>query len=433
MRPTKVVVIGAGSASFGPGIISDILLNPEMKGSTLALVDKNEQGLELIAKLAGRMNREWGSGLKIQAHADRKKALRGAEFVIISIAVEREVRWRLDWEIPNKYGVRQPLGENGGPGAFAHGARNIPMIIDICRDMEKLCPDAWLFNFTNPVPRVALAVSRYTNIKVCGFCHQIGAAYRQVSVVLDIDRADLDIKAAGLNHFTWILDIRRKSTGEDLYPAFRAAVEKYDPGYHPLSREMFRAFGIYPAPGDGHMAEYLQWTHDLKTKPWKKYDLDLYDWDGAMKGRDEMWLRIADHARGKGRLEDHYHGTGERAIPVLTAMVQNKNSFEDAVNLPNEGYIENLPDESIVEVPGVVSGMGVRGMGVGCLPEPVAELCRRQLTVTDLAVHAAVTGDKQAALQAILLDPMVNDIDAAKGILREFLEVHGDLMPQFAK
>ena len=432
MRPTKVVVIGAGSASFGPGIIGDILLSKEMAGSTLALVDRNAEGLALIGKLAKRMNKEWGSGLKIEAHTDRKKALRGAEFVIISIAVEREIRWKLDWEIPNKYGVRQPLGENGGPGAFAHGARNIPMIMDIARDMERLCPDAWILNFTNPVPRNTLAINRYTEIKAVGLCHQIGSAYGQVSRVLDIPRSDLDIKAAGLNHFTWILDIRRKSTGEDLYPAFNAALETYDPKFHPLSREMWRAFGIYPATGDGHMAEYLQWTHDAKTKPWKKYDLHLYNWDGARAGRDAMWERIAAHARGEGVLSEHYRGTGERAIPVLTAMVKNANQFEDALNLPNEGYIENLPEESIVEVPGIATGCGVRGVGVGCLPEAVAELCRRQLTVAELAVHAAVTGDKQAALQSILLDPMVGDIDAAKGILREFLEVHGDQMPQFA-
>ena len=433
MRPTKVVVIGAGSASFGPGIISDILLNGEMKGSTLALVDRNQQGLELIARLTERMNREWGSGLRIRAYTDRRQALRGAEFVIIAIAVEREVRWKLDWEIPLKYGVRQPLGENGGPGAFAHGARNIPMIIEICRDMERLCPEAYLFNFTNPVPRVCLAVSRYSEIRPVGFCHQIGSAYGQISRMLGVERSDLDLKAAGLNHFTWVLDVRRKSTGEDLYPALRRVLETYDPKFHPLSREMWRAFGIYPASGDGHMAEYLPWTHDSKAKPWKKYGLHLYDWEGAMAGRDRMWERIGAHAAGEGNLAEHYRGTGERAIPVLVSLVGNRNSYEDAVNLPNEGYIENLPDGSIVEVPGVVSGMGVRGMGVGCLPEPVAELCRRQLTVTDLAVHAAVTGDREAALQAILLDPMVNDIAAAKGILADFLDVHGDLMPQFAR
>jgi len=433
MTPTKVAVIGAGSASFGPGMLSDILLNPEMSGCTLALVDVNAPGLELMEKLARRMNREWGSGVKIHAYTDRRQALRGAQFVIVSIAVEREVRWQLDWEIPNKYGVRQPLGENGGPGAFAHGARNIPMIMEICGDMERLCPEAYLFNFTNPVPRIALAVNRYSGIRGVGFCHQIGAAYRQVSVVLGLAREDLDLKAAGLNHFSWVLDIRRKSTGEDLYPAFAQALETFDPKYQPLSREMWRAFGIYPAPGDGHMAEYLPWTHDPKTKPWKKYGLHLYNWDGARQGREAMWERIAAHARGEGKLREHYGPTGERAIPVLTAIGNNRNQYEDAVNIPNQGYVENLPDGSIVEVPGVASGMGVRGMGVGYLPEPVAELCRRQLTVAGLAVHAAVTGDRQAALQALLLDPMVGDIDAAKGMLQEFLQVHGDLMPQFAQ
>jgi len=432
MPTTKIVIIGAGSASFGPRIIADILGQERLRGSTLALVDLNREGLQLIAGLARRMNREWGSGIKVTATTDRKRALPDAQFVIIAIALQREKRWRMDWAIPDRHGVRQPLGENGGPGALAHLARNVPPILEICRDMERLCPDAWLFNFTNPVPRVCCAVNRYSAIKAVGFCHQIGAAFGNISRILGVERSQLDIKAAGLNHFTWVLDVRYQRTGEDLYPALRKKIARMEPSFQPLTRAVFEAFGVFPAPGDGHLAEYLPWCHDLRTKPWEKYHLHLYDWDRAAKGRNRMWKQIEKLAQGKDSIDPYRSGSGERAVPVAVAVLNNLNQFELALNIPNKGYITNLPDDAIVEVPGVASGYGVTGLAVGDLPEPVAALCRRQLEITELAVKAAAEGDKQAALQALLLDPMVSDIDSAKAILADFLRAHRDMLPQFS-
>ena len=450
---TKIVIIGAGSASFGPAILSDILQCETLKGSTIALVDRNAQGLELIAKLAERVNREWDAGMTIEAATDRKQALPGARFVITSIAVDREKTWRQDWEIPAKYGMRQPLGENGGPGAAFHTARNAPMILDICRDMEALCSEAWLLNFTNPVPRMTLVARRYSKIKAVGLCHQIGMGYAIAAHVLAAElglqagAGDeesfysashqahdlLDIKAAGLNHFTFILDIRDKKTGEDLYPAFARRMAKMPPDFQPLTRRIFEAFGVCPATGDGHLAEYTHWTHEPQTKPWEKYSLHLYDWDDAARYRDKMWADIEAMAAGGelgGRVKS---GSGERAVPIIDAIVHDRNGYELAVDIPNEGYIANLPDGAIVEVPGVVSGFGIRGMGIGCLPEPVAALCRTQLTVASLAVDAAVQGDKDLLLQALLVDPMVNDMDQAKAMMAEMLELQAPYLPQFKK
>lgn len=432
MPSTKIAVIGAGSASFGPWTVADVLRQEALRGSLLTLVDINREGLQLMLKLARRMSSEWGSGIKVTATADRKRALREAEFVIVAIAVEREKRWRLDWEIPDRHGVRQPLGENGGPGAVAHLCRNVPPIMDICRDMERLCPQAWLFNFTNPVPRVARAVSRYTSIKVVGFCHQIGAAFGNISRILGIERQQLDIKAAGLNHFTWVLDVRDKRDGKDLYPALRKKIGRMEPTFQPLTRAVFEAFGVFPAPGDGHLAEYLPWCHDLRTKPWEKYNLHLYDWGGAQRSRGRMWQNVQKMASGEEPIDHYRSGSGERAVPVLVAVLSDLNQFELALNIPNKGYIANLPQDAIVEVPGVASGYGVTGLAMGDLPEPIASLCRRQIEITDLAAKAAVEGDKQAALQAILLDPMVSDLDAGKAILNDFLRVHRDLLPQFS-
>lgn len=453
MPETKIVIIGAGSASFGPAILSDIMQSDRFAGSTVALCDLNEQGLELMAQLAERLNREWGTGVSIEATTDRREVLSGAEFVIVSIAVDREKCWRQDWEIPLKYGIRQPLGENGGPGALFHTCRNAPAILDICLDMEELCPDAWLLNFTNPVPRMALVGARYSDIQTVGMCHQIGMGYNIAGATLAKDfgydvevpetewgmyrlvpwaREVLDIKAAGINHFTFILDIRHRETGEDLYPLFGQRIADMPPQFQPLSRSIFDAFGLFPATGDGHISEYVHWAHDPQTKPWEKYHLHLYDWDAAEEGRDRMWQGIEDMVAGGPLSERVKRGSGERAIPVILAVMENRNAYEEALDMPNENCIANLPPDSIVEVPGVASGFGVRGMSVGELPEGLAALCRTQITVATLAVDAAILGERELALEALLVDPMVNDMDMARALLAEMLEVQAAYLPQFA-
>ncbi len=447
----KIVVIGAGSASFGPAILGDILQSKALRGSTVSLVDLNPHGLELVAKLAERANREWDAGMTIEATTDRRQALSGADFVITSIAVAREKLWRQDWEIPLKHGIRQPLGENGGPGAVFHTARNATMILDICKDIERLCPDAYLLNFTNPVPRMTLVARRYSKVKAVGLCHQIGMGYAIVGFVLAEDLGlkrpagaewglyslghqahdVIDIKAAGINHFTFMLDIRRQGTGEDLYPLFRERMSRMAAGFQPLTRRIFDAFGVCPATGDGHLAEYTHWSHDPRTRPWGKYGLHLYDWDGAEKRRDHMWDEIEAMAAGapiSGRLQ---RGSGERAVPIIEAVMENRNAYELAVDIPNRGYIPNLPDDAIVEVPAVVSRFGINGVGVGPLPEPIAALCRTQLTVASLAVDAAVQGSRELMLQALLMDPMVNDMDQAKALMTEMLSLQAEYLPQF--
>jgi len=453
MPRTKIVIIGAGSAVFGPAILSDIMHSDSFQGSTVALCDLNEQGLELMTRLAERLSQEWGTGVSIEASTDRRELLPGAEFVIVSIAVDREKCWRQDWEIPLKYGIRQPLGENGGPGALFHTCRNAPVILAICQDMEELCPEAWLLNFTNPVPRMALVARRYSDIQTVGMCHQIGMGYSIVGAVLaedlgyDVEVPEsewgmyglapwahqvLDIKAAGLNHFTFMLDIRYRETGEELYPLFAQRLAAMPAHFQPLSRRIFDTFGLFPATGDGHLSEYIHWAHDPQTKPWEKYHLHLYDWDAAEEERDRMWQEIEEMVEGAPITGGVRSGSGERAIPVILGVMENRNSYEEALDIPNEGYIANLLEGAIVEVPGVVSRFGVWGMGVGELPEGIAALCRAQITVATLAVDAAILGDRDLALQALLVDPMVNDMDMARALLEEMLEVQAEYLPQFA-
>jgi alpha-galactosidase len=462
VKPPKIVCIGAGSAVFGLSNLATIVRSERLRGSEIVLVDIDEDGLEIITALAQEMNRTWGAGMKIWGTTDRTEALPQADFVVVSVQVgPREEVWELDWQIPLKHGVRQPYAENSGPGALAHTARNVPLILAIARDMEELCPDAWYLNFTNPMIRLTWAVARYTTIKVVGLCHQLYWAYAMAGAVL-ADRwgleypddfhvhtdysnvqqlfkgiaqgyAHLDIKAAGLNHFSWVYDIRDKQTGEDLYPLLRQRwLQEFRRDFEPLTREVFEIFGLMPTAGDTHMAEYLAWTHDPITKPWEKYDLKLQSWEENRQRRADRWEQARTIAAGERSVEELRDAVSEGVPEIIEAMVFNDNSYHQQLNLPNNGLIPNLPADAIVEVPGMIARNGIQGIGCPPLPEGIAELCRRELALSSLVVDAAVLGDRQLALQALLLDPMINDIDRARAILDDFLLTFSEYLPQFA-
>jgi alpha-galactosidase len=463
MKPPKIVLIGSGSVVFGLSSLATIVRSERLRGSEIWLVDINEQGLETMTRLAEMMTAAWGTQMTIRSTTDRCKALPNADFVVVSVQVgPREEVWELDWRIPLKYGVRQPYAENSGPGAFAHTARNLPLIIDIARDMERLCPDAWYLNFTNPMIRLTWAVSRYTKLKVVGLCHQLFWGYAIAMTVL-ADRygvaipehfnvhtdpqnlarfipvasaayEHLDIKASGINHMSWIQDIRDRATGEDLYPELREKyLRHYRKDFEPLTRELFGIFGKMPASGDSHLCEYLQWVSDPVAKPWEKYDLKLQSWDGNRQRRTERWAQVNSILAGERPVDELKNAISEGVPEIITGITFNDNSFDQQLNLPNHGCIPNLPDDAIVEVPGMFSGLGIRGLNMPPLPEPIAEICRRELAYSSLVVDACYHGDRDLSLQALLLDPMVHDIDSARGMLDEMLSVFAEYLPQYAR
>lgn len=459
--PTKIVVIGAGSASFGENTLSALIGSKVLKGSTLALVDQNADTLDIIKRLADRLNQEWEAKFTITTHTHHRDALDGAVFVVSSIeAGAREGLWKKDFEIPIKYGVRQPYAENGGPGGFAHAARNIGPLMEIIHDMEQACPEAWFINFTNPMIRICDAINRYSRIKSVGLCHQIFIAYEMVGVALAKDlgisipedltgmeasmtQAPLqnqvrqqivplvDIRAAGLNHFSWILSIHDRRTGEDLYPLFRKRWAALDPTFEPLTRRVFDAFGLFPVPGDTHLCEYLPWLTDPITKPWEKYTIKLYDWDLFAAIRDFSLKRLDSMAKSEITVDGLRDTDSEGALEMIENIAGATTHYHLAANLPNVGQISNLPTGCIVETPVVVDGAGIHPVHVGSFPEPVAELMRRETTVAQLCVDAAVEGDRQKALQCLLLDPVVTDIEVAKQILDDYLTSYKEYLPQF--
>lgn len=461
--PTKIVVIGAGSASFGENTLSALLRSRKLCGSTLALVDRNPKSLDIVYRLANRLNVAWDAKFTISAHTHHKEALEGAEFVVSAIEVgPREGLWKSDYEIPLKYGVRQPYAENGGPGGFAHAARNIGPLMEIVRDMEQICPDAWLINFTNPMTRICDAVNRHSEIRTVGLCHQIYIGYVFVGMVLagelgitvpdgiDGMHADfmqhvlraqviqqvvprVEITAAGLNHFTWILYIRDRETGENLYPIFRKRFASFDPKFEPLTRDVFDAFGLFPVPGDTHLCEYLPWVSDPLTRPWEYYNIRLYDWEAWAGLRDFSLDRLNDMADGRLIIDSLLDTDSEGALEMIEHLAGGGSHYHGAANRPNIGQIANLPFGATVETPVHVSSTGITPVHVGALPEPVAELLRREISVGQLCVDAVIEGSREKALQSLLLDPMITDIGVARQVLEDYLITYKEQLPQFWK
>jgi alpha-galactosidase len=303
--------------------------------------------------------------------------------------------------------------------------------------VEALAPNALLINFTNPMSRLCLALHKYSPVRFVGLCHQIGRGYYLVNEVLNMvprhegeSGADfrrrieerIHLTAAGLNHFTFILDMRDRQTGEDLYPCFRTKVKDMPADFELMSRRLMEAFGLFCATGDGHAGEYVGFASE--TIP-----LTGYDFDGYLRDAQAQRERVRNVA--ERRESAKLSLSGERAIQIIDAIQHDLNRHELAVNIPNDGCISNLPDDAVVEVPAMVNGRGVNGIHVGALPEGLAAMLRQQIDIQELVVLAGVKGDRTAALQALLLDPTVHSFAQAKYMLDELLRVHERYLPQF--
>ncbi len=448
----KIVIIGAGSASFGLENLTGIIHQEILRGGAkLTLVDINESNLKTITKLANVIKNEWNSKVEISSTMNRKKALEDADFVVLSVAVDREETWLKDYEIGLKYGIYH-YAENGGPGSFGHTARGLAFIMPILNDIHDIAPNAWLINFTNPVPRIGYA-AQYAKVKCIGLCHQLFHGYgilgRYLAKDLGITEnlnlkfrwddksmdiftnfcimamGTYDIKAAGLNHFTWMLDVRRRDTGEDVYPIIRE-IKDVNPNFEPLTQHLFKIFGILPVPGDCHLAEYLPYTFTKSN--WEKYQIQLYDFERGKVKREAMWQRIREIISGK-RDFDLVTNPVERGDAIIAEIVSDANAYEPSVNIENKGAINNLPNDAIVEVPALINRYGVSGMKIGKLPEGIAALCQREISIAKLITKSSIEGDRDLALQAFAL--MVDDLSLADSLLEDYLKMHKKYLPQF--
>ena len=428
----KIVIIGAGSECFGRGQIADLLQAPELQGRQveLALVDVDGEALGIMTDVARRIKAHVGADITITSTTERTQALPGANYVITAVARQRYPLWEQDFRVPLSYGFRHCLGENGGPGALFHALRSFELIMPICADIERLCPEALLLNFTNPEARVLNAILNLTRVKAVGICHGVFSALALIADYLGRPREELDIISAGMNHFYCVVQVKDKDTGEDLLPRLtHLAATDTVLRTLPLFRQMARIFGVFTFPSDDHIGEYLSYGAEFSGVKWHH-------------GQESRAVPLHNSGQGSGLLAyasgarqvdaELLCPSGEITVPIIADIELNRHAFRDAVNVRNhEGYIENLPTHAVIEVPAFIDAAGIHPLHVGAVPEPFAALMRTQFTIHQLLTEAYRTKSKKLLLQALLLDPNVTSITGATGMLNDMLLLQQEFLPTF--
>lgn len=441
----KIVIIGAGSTVFTPGLIADLTASPRLRDATLAFVDVAPGVAETMARFAERVSRARGANLQIQFAKDRREVLAGASFVTVTIAVGGARGWEQDVRISERHGAWQTVGDSVGPGGVFRALRHVPVLAAIARDMDELCPEAWLFNYCNPLSANVRAVHKTAAIRCAGLCHGVLHTRAELAADLGYAPSELSLTVAGLNHLAWVLDMR--VAGADVYPRFRDLVRQRlasppapsgDPygGFQEVSSLLMETFGYYPSPGDRHVAEFFPWflhQRDGVLPYGTQAGLDMTN--RILASRDDRWDRIAAQATGDMPLDPSLFDEsreGERLVAIVQAILTGEPLTELAVNVRNGGLIPNLPPDAVVEVPGSIDGSGVHGVAVGRLPEGIAAILAARVRQQEIVVDAALTGDRALALQALLADPLTPSFEAAGAMLDEALAVHASHLPAFA-
>jgi alpha-galactosidase len=444
----SIVLIGAGSTVFTPGLMTDLAASRTFDGWAVHLVDLNGEAAETMARVGRRIAAERGADLEFVPHVDRREALPHARFVTTTIAVGAAAGWRADVEVPAKYGIAQTVGDSVGPGGVLRALRHVPELVAIARDVADLAPEAQLINYSNPLTANVRAITAETAVKTVGLCHGTMHTLAKLTSDLGYGRGELSAVFAGLNHLCWLLDLRHGT--EDIYPALRRLVAERagdinapstgEEGVHlPVSADLMRTFGRYPAPGDRHVAEFFGGY--LRAADGSPADETNLPWglqggrDATMRyigQKDDLWEQLHAQAEGKAPLPRTDNQEAERLVGIAEAIVTGKDHVELAVNLPNEGKIPNLPPNAVVEVPAVVGAAGIIGLGVGPLPDGIAAVLTARAQQQEITVQAALTGDRSLALQALALDPLVNGLTVATSILDDAIEAHGPLLDRFA-
>jgi alpha-galactosidase len=429
------VLIGAGSTVFTPGLLRDLAASETFRDAEVRLVDVDPTAVQTMAEVGRRIVSARGSGIMVTAHTDRREALPGARFVTTTIAVGSAAGWRQDLDIPARYGIQQTVGDSVGPGGVLRALRHVPELVAIARDIVELAPDALLVNYSNPLSANVRAVADYAGIDVIGLCHGTMHTKSALSRDLGVDPADVTATFAGLNHLCWLLDIRTADV--DLYPRLRELVAERGQGrdaapnrsegvHAPVSADLLSTFGLYPAPGDRHVAEFFGGYLRDEGKGFE-WGLDAgHDMTIQYIGeKGSLWDDLRAQADGTAEPVIEASQEAERFVSIAEAIVSGAPTVELAVNVPNRGAIENLPVGAVVEVPAVIDAGGVTPVSIGRLPDAIAAVLTARALQQHLTVRAAVERDAELAVQALALDPLVPSTDVARAILADAIAAGG--------
>lgn len=430
-RSPKIVVIGAASSSFS-GLLADLISADGLAGAELALVDIDTEGLNIMAALGRRMTKEWNRRTTVTAPADRAEALRGADFVITTIAVGGVTTWRQDEDIPAKHGYYGHSVDTVGPGGLFRGLRLIPPLLDVCHDVERLCPDAWVINYSNPMPGICRAIRKATRVNIVGLC-TAGYLPGQVARYLEIDQSRVDVISAGVNHWVWALKVL--VDGKDFTAQFKEKMRTmHAKGYANSSRELMDIFDAWPMPGANHVAEFFPYFYgpdpdgrdDIKKYPIR----EGHDFDERAKTVVTQRETLRRQGAGLEPLGHKVEESADEAVRMLTSIWTGGRTRHYA-NVQNDGLVSNLPDHAIVEVPVIADSAGIRGLSVGPLPDSVVGIVQARCAYYELLADAAIQRSKHLALQCLMNDNLTVSIPRAKACLQEMFEAQAQFLPGY--
>ena len=430
----RIVLIGAGSTNFGLGVIADFFKSEPLSGAEIVLYDINSSKLQNTLKIALAYKEKSNRNFEVSATTSIKEALTGAKYCLISIEVgSRFDLWDQDWKIPMQYGFNQIYGENGGPGGLFHSLRIIPPILEICGAIERYCPNAFVFNFSNPMQRICHAVSvKFPDLKFVGLCHEIKSMQRQLPILMETGYDNIEYEAGGLNHFSILLNVKYKNNGKDGYPIIR---EKFEEFYSNLVNdhegfisqpgaergvffEIFKHYGYLPITTDSHLGEYIPWAYSVADhqaildfyENYKRKCLGFYNDTGAY----EHFFDPQNHNR-------------KEMVAAIIEHIELDSGYKiNAVNLPNQNFINCIPDGIVVEIPAIVSKSGVHGCPLENYPAEFGSLLNLQTGVIQLTTQAAIQKSRKLAYLALLSEPVVDDAKSAERLLNTMISVQND-------
>ena len=436
MPQPKIAMIGAGSLIFCKTLTMDILATKALQDVEICLMNRTKAKLDKMEAFVKEVVKVNKLPARVTATLDRRKALEGAKYVINMIQIGGVDAFRMDYEIPLKYGVDQCIADSIGPGGVFRALRTIPVLAEMSRDMNELCPNAILLNYANPMGANCSALGRVAKVQFIGLCHGVQTTLDLISRYVEVPKDQVDFICAGINHMAWFLAIRDKRDGRDLYPILRERCEK--PEYYVNEKvrcEVMRHFGYFMTESTGHLSEYVSWFRSSKRA------LELYCDQPAFGGASGAYFNYCNMLAEKYKSVD-YLATESRKIErrsveycsYILEAAETDNVFRLNGNVRNDGYITNLPQGCCVEVPVFVDSQGLHPVRIGDLPIQCAALNQSNVTVQQLAVEAGLTGNPEYAMQAIAMDPLTSAVctlKEAREMTREMIDAESQWLPQF--
>ncbi len=445
----KFVLIGGGSFTWTHRLVTDIACLPSLKGMHIVLQDINPDALEITRPLCEKISVALNADLRIESTTDLDSALKGADFVGLTISTAGQEGNALDHSIPTRHGVLQTIGDTVGPGGWSRALRNIPVVVDIIRKVEMLAPQAWFFNYSNPMTVLTRTLQKVSSVKSIGLCHELQGFLLHVATFLGVDwEKDIQLKLAGINHLIWVLEMsvcgkdglallkeyhrapdQFKALKEDKIPEELKEAGGVSP-YQDIKFDILERTGKITAAGDAHTAEFF--SHYLRNeesiRKWGlktarkahtfavtgRYEERKENAEALLTGKKKLWLK-------------HSH---EHASRIMAALLGDHGDFITPVNTANIGQIDNLPRDAVVETLAVVNSLGVQPLPA-TIPQFITLQLMRHIPIQEMIVEAGLTGNKDLAVLALTHDPLIPDPDIAKKIADDVFVEFKEWLPQF--